>query len=142
MINIDLTQFLPVLKKFETLPQRLKEEIDGELADAARVFVQLAKNRAPGDTGRLRNSISFAPTGRPMSYEVFAQTNYAAYQEWGTIEHVSVPPDLVDVARKYKGRGIRKHGGVKPKNYFYSQRAVVIPSLLTRLNNVIEDSLK
>lgn len=141
MITIDLSQFEPVLRKFSTLAVELQEEIDGEIQEAARAFAGLAKNAAPGDTGRLKGSINFAPTGAPLSYEVFAQTNYAAYQEWGTIQYVSVPPDLVDVAIKYKGRGIKKTGGVIPKHYFYSQRALVIPALLDNLNKVIGDTL-
>jgi hypothetical protein len=138
--NIDLSEFKPILKKFATLPQDLREEIDGELQDAARTFAGLAKASAPGDTGRLRGSINFAPAG-PLAYEVFAQTNYAAYQEWGTIQHVSVPPDLVSIALKYKGRGIKKTGGVRPRHYFYSQRALVIPALIKNLTRVIDETL-
>lgn len=141
-ITIDLSQFEPVLKKFATLSQDLQDEIDAEIRDASETFAGLAKNAAPGRTGRLRGSIRSAPTGAPLSYEVFAQTTYAAYQEWGTIEHVNVPPDLVDVAIKYKGRGIRKTGGVTPKHYFFSQRALVIPKLTERLNAVINDTLE
>lgn len=136
MIRIDLSQFEPILKKFSTLSQELQEEIDGEIQDAARVFAGLAKNKAPGDKGRLRGSINFEPTGAPLSYEVFAQTNYAAYQEWGTIKKVSVPPDLVNIAIKYKGRGIRKTGGIFPKDYFFSNRALVLPKLIQNLKLV------
>lgn len=149
MVKIDLSQFQPLLKKFSTLSQELIDELDGELADAARVFAGLAKNKLARNlsgnnnrkTGRLLNSINFAPTGRPLSYEVFAQTNYAAYNEWGTINHVSVPPELADIAIKYKGRGIKKTGGMRPKDFFYSQRAIVIPSLLKRLDTVIQQNL-
>jgi hypothetical protein len=140
-VTIDLSQFQPILKKFSTLSQELQAEIDGEIHEAARSFAGLAKAAAPADTGRLRGSINFAPAGTPLSYEVFAQTTYAAYQEFGTIQKVSVPPDLVEVAAKYKGRGIRKKGGVRARAYFFSQRAKVIPELMNNLNNVIEQTL-
>lgn len=149
-ITIDLSQFEPVLKKFATLSQELQEEIDGEIEASAKKFVELSKKSLASSlsannnkkTGRLYNSINTLPiNGVKMSHEIFVLTNYAAYNEWGTINYVSVPADLVDIAIKYKGRGIRKTGGMKPKNYFYSQRAIVIPELINNLNTVIESTL-
>lgn len=141
-ITIDLSQFEPVLKKFATLSQDLQDEFDAEFQESAREFVGFAKNKAPGDTGRLRGSINFASLGGKMNYEAFAQTTYAAYQEWGTIEHVSVPPDLVDVAINYMTKNRKRFkGGVKPKQYFFSNRGEVTLRLLERLDNIIGQTL-
>jgi len=149
-ITIDLSQFDAVLKKFETLPIELQEEIDGELETAARDFAAGAKRSLADSlslnnnrkTGRLMGSINFAPYSNiPHSWEAFAQTTYAAYNEWGTITYVSVPPDLVDIAIKYKGQGLRTTGGMKPKHYFYSQRALIVPKLMENLNRAIESTL-
>ena len=137
-VTIDFSQFEPVLKKFETLSQSLQDEFDAEFEEMAREYAAVAKSAAPADTGRLRGSINFGSLGGKMNYEVFAQTNYAAYQEWGTINYVSVPPDLVEVAIKYKGRGIRKRGGVKAKHYFFRHRGELNLRLLERLDNIIE----
>lgn len=137
--NIDLSEFQPLLKKLDELPEELLDEVDGEIEEAANMFVQLAKNSIVlNDHGRLRNSVVAKRAGAPLAWEVAAKTNYAAYHEWGTIERVSVPPDLVDIAIKYKGRGIRKRGGIRPQNYFFSQRAIVIPALVKRVEEAIK----
>lgn len=138
--NITFHGFKELLDKFNEFPDELMEEADAEIEEGARDFVRLAKIAAPGDTGRLRGSINYKPLGF-AAYAAFAQTSYAAYQEWGTIEFVSVPADLVDIAIKYKGMGIRKTGGVTPKHYFYSQEAIVVPKMLERIDNVLEDLL-
>ena len=150
MITIDVSGFSEVLKNISTLAADLRDEIDAELEEASRSFARLAKNSLANSlsannnkkTGRLLGSIGFGRSlTAPLSHESFAITNYAAYNEWGTIEHVSVPPDLVDIAIKYKGAGIRKRGGMRAKHFFFSQRAIVIPELMNNLNNVIEDRL-
>jgi hypothetical protein len=151
MITVDLTGFKEVFENLSTMAEDLKEEIDAELYEASRNLAGLAKNDLANKlslnnnkkTGRLLGSINFAPqspNGR-LYYESFVQTNYAAYNEWGTITHVSVPPDLVDIAIKYKGKGIKKTGGMKPKHFFYSKLALVQPELINNLNNVIGDRL-
>jgi hypothetical protein len=141
LITIDFSELSGVLKSISELPNDLAIEVDAELEEGARQFTGLVKLKAPGDTGRLRGSANYAPTGRKMSYESFVQTNYAAYQEWGTIQYVSVPPELRDIAIKYKGKGIKKTGGVKPKHYFFSNMALVIPSVIQNINNVVEQRL-
>lgn len=148
-ITIDISEFNVLLKKFKELPERILDEVDAEIHESVRIYAGLAKNKLASQlsannnkkTSRLLGSINFVPTGQRLGYEVFAQTTYAAYQEWGTINYVSVPPDLVEIAAKYKGRGIRKTGGVKPKHYFFSQRALVIPELMKNINNVLSQEL-
>lgn len=139
-MEVKLSGYNELLRKFETFPDELMEEVDAEIEEGARDFVRRAKIAAPGDTGRLRGSINYKPLGFAV-YETFAQTSYAAYQEWGTIEFVSVPPDLVDIAIKYKGRGIRKTGGVTPKHYFYSQQAIVVPRMVENIGRITEELL-
>lgn len=150
MITIDIGGFSSLIKNISTLAADLRDEIDAELEEATRSFARLAKNSLANSlsannnrkTGRLLGSIGFGRVfNASLAHEVFALTDYAAYNEWGTIEYVSVPPDLVDIAIKYKGRGIRKSGGIKPKHYFFPQRDIVIPELMNNLNNVIEDRL-
>jgi hypothetical protein len=150
MVKIDIGGFSEVLKNISTLAADLRDEIDAEIEEATRRFSLLAKQSLAGSlsannnkkTGRLLGSIGFGRLlNASLSHEVFAISNYAAYNEWGTIENVSVPPDLTDIAIKYKGRGIKKHGGMKAKHFFFPQRAIVIPELMNNLNNVIEARL-
>lgn len=139
--HVTLSGFNELLTKFQEFPDELMEEVDGEIEAGAKEFAQLAKIAAPGGkTGELKRMTNYKPLGFAI-YEMFSQTTYAAYQEWGTITYVSVPADLVDMAIKYKGRGILKTGGIRPKHYFFSQRAIVIPKMMQRIDNVLEDLL-
>jgi phage gpG-like protein len=68
-----------------------------------------AKNIVVVDTGRLKGSISLRKK-EFMNYELVAQTNYAAYIEFGTGANYQVPEykEWEAIAAKFKGKGIRQ----------------------------------
>jgi phage gpG-like protein len=59
------------------------------------------------DTGRLKNAITQKKISK-LNYEIVAQTNYAAYVEFGTGGLVDIPQGLEAYAAQFKGKGIRK----------------------------------
>ncbi len=59
------------------------KRIKQALADGAVITQADAMEFAPYDTGRLRSSLTTRETG-PLSYEVYTNIEYAAYQEYGT----------------------------------------------------------
>ena len=78
----------------------------------AQELATAAKRRAPIDTGTLRQSIAVTRLG-PRRYSVGTNVFYAAYQEFGTGRYAastvpSLPRSWQTLARKYKGRGLRK----------------------------------
>jgi phage gpG-like protein len=97
-----------ILKKYKTLVNDAAVEIDMELAAHGEDMARSAKNLAPVDTGRLRASISLKKD-QFMSYQLVAQTKYAAYHEFGTGTLYEAPeyPEWEDLASKFKGKGIR-----------------------------------
>lgn len=81
-----------------------------------------AKRYAPIKTGKLRQSIQVTRLG-PRRYSVGTNVRYAAYQEFGTGRYASqtvpqLPRSWQNLARKYKGRGIRQVN-VPPNLYLY-----------------------
>lgn len=78
----DKARFLGDLTKMEkSVMSALVVEVKG----GADEVVQKAKDNVPVKTGRLRSAIRKQPVGNSgMSYEVIADTEYAAFVEFGT----------------------------------------------------------
>lgn len=101
---------------FQRLLNRYKEKVNGtaalldrELAATGELMATSAKNMVAVDTGRLRNSISLKKD-QFLSYYLVAQTNYAAYVEFGTGTGF-IPPETSEwnkLASQFKGRGIKQ----------------------------------
>jgi hypothetical protein len=101
---------------FQRLLNRYKNKVNGnavlidrELAATGELMATSAKNLVAVDTGRLRNSISLKKD-QFLSYYLVAQTNYAAYVEFGTGTGF-IPPEKTEwanIAAQFKGRGIKQ----------------------------------
>lgn len=100
--NIDLTELEAFMHRIKELPGVYFERIDQELSDGAENIAAEAKQRAPGDTGFLRQGIG-AEKISPLSYRVYSRQLYSAYVEFGTRLNVSVPPGLESFAIQYIG---------------------------------------
>jgi hypothetical protein len=59
--------------------------------------------------------------------------------EWGTITRVSVPDDLQAEALLYKGKGLRKTGGVYPHPFFFKQRPLAKKAIEDRITAITRD---
>jgi len=82
--------------------ERLLRDVDRELADGAQSIAAEAKQRAPGDQGTLRQQITSRKV-EANKYEVTSNAEYSPYVEFGTMEKVNVPPELVEYAAQFKG---------------------------------------
>lgn len=123
-------------KQLGSFPQHIKQEVDAELAAASNEFVNRAVLAAPVDVGILRHGISFERK-KEMEYEVISSAHYSAYMEWGTITKVKVPSELSAYASQFKGRGVRKTGGIAPRPFFFVQ----IPFVEKFLNQNLKDTV-
>lgn len=121
-----------IIKKIGSIPDAVAMEVDAEMDDVCRQFVNRAAEQAPVDTGLLKNRITYS--GSHMKYEIVADTKYAAYVEFGTITKVRVPTDLTSYAAQFKGKGVKKHGGMRARPYFFPQMAVA----QTQLNQALK----
>lgn len=64
-------------------------------------------NTVAVDTGTLKRGNKFDITDRKYK-EIFNNTNYAAYVEFGTGNMVEVPNELKQYAMQFKGKGIKR----------------------------------
>lgn len=140
-VSIEIEGLDKLIKKLGAVPNALKLEIDAELDQSARGFMTNAAQAAPVDTGFLRNQITFAKLGE-MSYEVVSGARYSGFLEWGTITRVRVPAELQAYASQFKGKGLRKTGGIAPHPFFFIQIPKAQADLNKNLNKVIESALK
>lgn len=94
-----MTELLGRLRK---APQKITALVSAELQDGAQSIASEAKQRAPGDQGFLRNLINSVKVD-PMNWEVVSPAEYSPFLEFGTGEHVSIPPGLEEYAAQFKG---------------------------------------
>lgn len=139
-LSIQVTGLKELRAKFGSLPKNLTNEVDAEMHASADDFVARAVQSAPVDTSLLRQGISQKRLGT-MHYEVVSAAPYSAYVEFGTITKVQVPTDLVEFALLFKGRGIKKNGGLIARPFFFKQREPVYQALQQRLQPAIEKAL-
>lgn len=79
--------------KFNHLPDfinSLDDNVSRGLGQGAQAMADSASSKAPVDTGQLRDSIEAQEQGA-MSWEVVADTDYAAAVELGTVRTAAQP---------------------------------------------------
>lgn len=124
MIKIELNGYKELSRKLGRLADEFESEVDAEVEDVAKLFVSDAVHSAQEqgiyDFGYLVGQIRYERLG-PMAFNIISGARYSAYHEWGTITHVRVPADQQTYAIKFKGRGIKKTGGIYPRPFFFIQ---------------------
>lgn len=144
MIKISATEMAGFKSWLTSQTKEVKEECRVVVADVTFEFVTSAKNKVNvyrkltgkgGPHGRLMSSIRPQFSSDGLSSLVVADTNYAAYQEFGTGDLVDIEPGYEDVAREYKGKGIRKVN-VPAKSYFFSNFERANKRLIHELNKM------
>jgi hypothetical protein len=120
-LQINDARFQRMLNKYKQTVDEVSATMDRELAATGEDMVRSAKNLLSSqdavDTGRLLNSISFNKE-QFLSYQFVAQTDYAAYIEFGTGDDF-VPPETnawKQLAALYKGKNIKRIN-LKPRPY-------------------------
>lgn len=129
--------------KLTDLPKKLESEVNGIIQRGAEVFVSGAQNVVPYNFGWLRGSINFYPNPvKNLSVSLTAGKKYAPYVEFGTITRVSVPSvpvGLPEYALTFKGKGIRKTGGMFPRPFFFRQLPVAKRTIETAFKSILKD---
>lgn len=138
--EITTSGFPEFTQKLASAPAEVLELTDEAAEYAATTWEELAKLAAPVDFGFLRGGISHHQV-KQNDWEVTSSRFYSPYQEWGTITHVAVPPDLSNYAIQFKGKGIRKTGGVIPHPFFFVQKPAVEKQFLADLETVMNTPL-
>lgn len=137
-LNINEGRFRDMLNEYKKTVNEVSAMMDQEIAAHGELMATSAKNMCPVDTGRLRASISLKKE-QFLSYELVAQTDYAAYVEFGTGKYfISNGEPWDDVASKYKGKGL-KQVNLLPRPYMRPSILTYIPSLTKSIENLINE---
>lgn len=136
-LTISLDGYDQFQLKLSGLSDRVMQEVDGETKAAADQWVELAVGSAPGDTGNLRRNIRAQQLGQ-ANYQITSEANYSPFVEWGTINYVAVPQALTEYASQFKGKGLRRNGGMKPQPFFFVHRDTVVNNWIERIKAILE----
>jgi len=94
--EVRLEGFKEFKDKLNQLPKKVNGNLSAFVSDAGKKWVQLAKNSAPIDNGKLAGGITEKTTG--LVSEVTVNAKYAQFIEWGTKRRKVVPPGLTAYA--------------------------------------------
>ncbi len=136
-MSVTTIGFTEFAAKLDGLPKEVLEEVDINVFDAAKLWEELAKIAAPHDAGFLAGAI----LGDKIDFleaEVVSPKFYSPYQEWGTGERVSIPPELIAYAAQFRKTkrvlGIPPYKGV---GYFFRQRKEVEEFLFDHIQIIL-----
>lgn len=104
---VKITGLNAVQRLLLNIVPQTKREIQGITENTIRLMQAEAVQRAPVNTGKLRQSISFEITKGGLAASLSANVAYWAYVEFGTGGEVEVPEGFEDLAGPYKGKGKR-----------------------------------
>jgi HK97 gp10 family phage protein len=137
--KIDISRLIKQLYAFGDDAERLAVSITNSTADG---IVSDAKQRAPVDIGQLRLSIG-KTTARVVYNKslIFANAPYSAYVEFGTGGLVSVPKGFEEIAKKFKGKGIKKID-IKPQPFLIPAYLIGAASYGPKLVKALERESK
>lgn len=151
--TVDIKGMTELVAKLDKLPAQLTKEVNGILQMGAEVFVLNAKRDAPKDFaggGGLTGGISFYPnpvTG--LGVAIASSVFYSPYMEWGTIyyaaagvnyvSNLSGLKDLPAYAIQFKGKGIRKNGGIFPRAFFFKQLPLAKATIEKGFDSILKD---
>ena len=137
-VNINDGRFKDMLNEYKKTVNEVSAMMDMEIGAHGELMATSAKNMCPVDTNRLRSSISLKKE-QFLSYELVAQTDYAAYVEFGTGKYfISNGEPWDGVASKYKGKGI-KQVNLLPRPYMRPSILAYTPSLTKSIEQIINE---
>ena len=134
--NMSEGSFTKAITKISKLANEKSKEIDMELGAYVEDLATMARQKAPG---KLSQRIA-AVKVRPFSYELQANTNYAAYVEFGTgkyfLEYKGV---LTKFWNKLAyGFYVNGKGTTRPQPFFFPTVMTLRPIFLEKLKNLLK----
>lgn len=102
--TLKLQGFADLENNLRTATDRMLSELDREEQASAETIVRDAQRDAPVNVAELRRSITFIKN-KELSYSIVAQSEYAAFMEWGTKTKIRIPAEYAGIAAQYKQKG-------------------------------------
>lgn len=101
--SLNIAGLASLERNVRAFPDSLKQEIDREIQASAETVVRNAIRDAPVDEGELRRSITFDRIGD--AFEIVAQTEYAAFVEFGTKSKYRAISGYNEIAATFRQKG-------------------------------------
>jgi HK97 gp10 family phage protein len=119
----------------------IKKQVDFAIGINVEAMASESKNRVPVDTGRLKNSISAAKL-KDFTYELVAQSNYAAYVEFGTGNLFVQLPEAYwnDLAEQFKARPRKRLVNLPPRPYLRPSVNRITPIMLKDIEQILDQN--
>ena len=142
-VNFELKGADKLIKKLSKYGAKAIEEVDMETQATAFEIQNDAKQNLVGrawDTGATAQQIFVA---QPINakgkvvYTVVSNTRYSPYIEFGTGGLVKVPPELYQLAIKFKGKGIREVN-LPARPFLYPAFLKNKPKYINRLEQMLK----
>lgn len=142
-VKVNESAFTKYLTKLKALENDFATEVDNEMAAAALDIVTKAKQNAPTDFGRLKNSIKSNKLSL-LRHEVSVNVNYAAYVEFGTGgKYITYSPNLPNewknIAADFFKTG---KGTTRPQPYLYPAAKLGMEKLKQRFLKLLKTIVK
>jgi HK97 gp10 family phage protein len=134
--GINLTGIKEVENALKTMDKHLRQDVGDEINSSALKIMSDAKRLAPIDLGFLRGQISIEPVN-DLTYEVEAKAKYSAYIEFGTGGEVRIPAGYEDLAKIFKGKGLRTIN-IRPQPFLIPSFETEKPKLIQRLKKLLD----
>jgi hypothetical protein len=131
---LDISGIKGVEAAIKRIDTKATKGLSDEMAASAINIERSAKRLAPGNLGKLRQSINH-DTGNSLFKSVFSTVEYAPYVEFGTRGKARIPAGFEAFAAQYKGKGAKgaweaidfwiKRKGIDPKFTFVIFRSIM-----------------
>jgi hypothetical protein len=134
--KLELNGLQETLRKLEKLDDEIAKDVDAEIGASLNEWAGMMKQQVRVDKGFLKNSIQVEKKGL-LRWVLGAYMPYAAYLNWGTITRVKVSSFWSNYAAMFKGKGIRKTGGIFPTLFFTGVVDREKPKLIDRIKKLL-----
>ena len=135
--KVDMSAFNKSMNSIEKAFTQRLDKIENAFKDTMIKMEQEATAAAPVDTGELKSSINWKEVGK-LSYELRADTNYAAYVEFGTGKQTIIKnydQFWQSIGEKFWTR--RPNEGIKATPFFYPTVNKNIAKLKTKIKSIL-----
>jgi HK97 gp10 family phage protein len=134
--GLNLTGIKEVENALKSMDKHLRQDVANEIKASSLTIMSSAKRLAPYDLGFLRGQISYNPVS-DLTYEVEAKAKYSAYIEFGTGGQVTIPAGYEDLAKLFKGKGLRTIN-IRPQPFLIPSYETEKPKLIQRLKKLLD----
>jgi hypothetical protein len=120
---LDISGLKGVEEAIKKIDTKASKGLSDEMSAAALNIEKSAKRMAPGNLGKLRQSINH-DTGNSLFKSVFSTVEYAPYVEFGTRGKTRIPAGFEAFAAQYKASGKGAKGAWKAIEFWIKRKGI------------------